>query len=86
MTTLCVREYRRDDVVVARGAKHLTVGNGANDPRQMVFRPRVALNPYATGIKGVYLCSSSTAPGAGVHGMSGMNAARAAMAKELRSA
>ncbi|MFE3229382.1 phytoene desaturase family protein [Nocardia sp. NPDC059228] len=52
---------------------------GANSPRQLVFRPRVAANPYRTGVKGVYLCSASTPPGAGVHGMCGYNAARSAL-------
>jgi phytoene dehydrogenase-like protein len=55
------------------------VVTGANDPRQMVFRPRVALDPYATGIPGVYLCSAATPPGAGAHGMCGYNAARSAL-------
>jgi phytoene dehydrogenase-like protein len=52
---------------------------GANDARQMVFRPRVALDPYATGIPGVFLCSAATPPGAGAHGMCGYNAARSAL-------
>ncbi|MFF0816821.1 phytoene desaturase family protein [Rhodococcus sp. NPDC003318] len=53
---------------------------GANDPWQLVFRPRVALDPYATGIPGVYLCSAATPPGAGAHGLCGYNAARSALA------
>jgi phytoene dehydrogenase-like protein len=52
---------------------------GANTPRQLVFRPRAALNPYATGIPGVYLCSAATPPGAGAHGMCGYLAARSAL-------
>ena len=52
---------------------------GANDPRQMLFRPRMALNPYATGVDGVYLCSAATPPGAGAHGMCGYNAATSAL-------
>ena len=52
---------------------------GSNDPMQMVFRPRPALDPYATGIPGVYLCSAATPPGAGAHGMCGYNAAKAAL-------
>jgi phytoene dehydrogenase-like protein len=55
------------------------VVTGANDPRQMVFRPRVALDPYTTGIDGVYLCSAATPPGAGAHGMCGYNAANSAL-------
>ena len=55
------------------------VVTGANDPLQLVFRPRPALDPYATGIAGVYLCSAATPPGAGAHGMCGYNAARSAL-------
>jgi phytoene dehydrogenase-like protein len=55
------------------------IAGGANDVRQIVFRPRIALDPYATGVPGMYLCSASTPPGAGVHGMSGHNAARRAL-------
>jgi phytoene dehydrogenase-like protein len=35
---------------------------GANDRLQFIFRPRIAVNPYATGVPGVYLCSQSTPP------------------------
>lgn len=55
------------------------IATGANDPVQMVFRPRVSLDPYATGIPGVYLCSAATPPGAGVHGMAGHHAAQRAL-------
>jgi phytoene dehydrogenase-like protein len=55
------------------------VVTGANDPLQLIFRPRAALDPYATGIPGVYLCSAATPPGAGAHGMCGYNAARSAL-------
>ncbi|UVE96705.1 NAD(P)/FAD-dependent oxidoreductase [Dietzia sp. B32] len=52
---------------------------GANDPRQLVFRPRVALDPYSTGVPGIYICSAAAPPGAGAHGMVGWNAARSAL-------
>lgn len=55
------------------------VVTGANSPRQLIFRPRPALNPYSLGIEGVYLCSAATPPGAGAHGMCGYNAARSAL-------
>ena len=55
------------------------VVTGSNDPRQLVFRPRAALDPYTTGIPGVYLCSAATPPGAGAHGMCGYNAANSAL-------
>ena len=51
------------------------IAAGANTPKQILFRPRVALNPYATGIPGVFICSAATPPGAGAHGMCGHNAA-----------
>jgi phytoene dehydrogenase-like protein len=52
---------------------------GANSPWQVLIRPRLALDPYATGIPGVFICSAATPPGAGVHGMNGHNAARSAL-------
>jgi phytoene dehydrogenase-like protein len=52
---------------------------GSNDARQLVFRPRLAVDPYTTGIPGVYLCSAATPPGAGAHGMCGYNAATSAL-------
>ncbi|MGV9347965.1 hypothetical protein ACWDSD_24740 [Streptomyces spiralis] len=54
---------------------------GANDPWQLVFRPRLALDPYATGVPGVYLCSAATPPGADALGMCGYNAAQHALAR-----
>jgi len=55
------------------------IAGGANTPRQLLARPRLALDPYATGIPGVYLCSASTPPGGGVHGMAGFHAAGSAL-------
>lgn len=52
---------------------------GANTPVQTVIRPRLALDPYATGIPGMFICSAATPPGAGVHGMNGYNAARSVL-------
>jgi phytoene dehydrogenase-like protein len=67
----------------ARNANYIggDIITGANTPWQIVMRPRTALNPYATGIPGVYMCSAATPPGAGAHGMNGYNAARVALAK-----
>jgi phytoene dehydrogenase-like protein len=59
------------------------INGGIQDIRQLVFRPWPALDPYRVGA-GLYLCSSSTPPGGGVHGMSGMLAAQSAMRHELR--
>jgi phytoene dehydrogenase-like protein len=55
------------------------IATGANDLRQLVARPRMALDPYGTGAPGLYLCSAATPPGAGVHGMCGHHAARHAL-------
>jgi phytoene dehydrogenase-like protein len=52
---------------------------GANTPVQVLIRPRLALDPYSTGAKGLYICSAATPPGAGAHGMNGYNAARSAL-------
>lgn len=52
---------------------------GANTPWQTLVRPRLARDPYATGIPGVYICSAATPPGGGVHGMGGFNAARSVL-------
>jgi phytoene dehydrogenase-like protein len=54
---------------------------GANTPSQILFRPRLALDPYALGIDGVYLASASTPPGAGVHGMAGAHVATRILAR-----
>ncbi len=55
------------------------INSGAADLRQFVRRPTLGLDPWRTAAKDVYLCSSSTPPGGGVHGMSGWNAARSAL-------
>jgi phytoene dehydrogenase-like protein len=52
---------------------------GANTPFQLLIRPRLAADPYSTGIPGVFICSAATPPGGGVHGMGGYNAARSAL-------
>ncbi len=52
---------------------------GANTPWQTLIRPRLALDPYATGIPGVFICSAATPPGAGAHGMCGYNAAQSVL-------
>ena len=60
------------------------VSAGANNALQIALRPRISVNPYATGPPGVFICSAATPPGAGVHGMGGHNAALSAL-KELGS-
>ncbi len=61
------------------------IAGGIADLRQLFTRPLVSLRPWATGAPGLYLCSASTPPGAGVHGMCGLHAARLALRRELRS-
>lgn len=56
------------------------INGGVQDLRQLFTRPTARLVPYSTPIKGLYLCSSSTPPGGGVHGMGGYFAAQAALA------
>ncbi len=55
------------------------INGGVQDARQMFARPMLRWDPYSTPIKGVYLCSASTPPGGGVHGMCGFHAARSAL-------
>ncbi len=57
------------------------IATGANSARQLAFRPRMARDPYYTGIPGVYICSAATPPGAGVHGMCGFQAATRALGR-----
>jgi len=49
---------------------------GANTPVQTLIRPRLARDPYSTGVPGLFICSAATPPGGGVHGMGGYNAAQ----------
>jgi phytoene dehydrogenase-like protein len=55
------------------------IGAGAGTLRQTFLRPTPRWNPYRTPLRGVYLCSASTPPGGGVHGMCGAWAARTAL-------
>ncbi len=60
------------------------INGGLLDLRQTFIRPALRLTPYSTPAKGLYLCSSSTPPGGGVHGLCGYFAASAALASALR--
>jgi phytoene dehydrogenase-like protein len=55
------------------------INGGVADLWQIFTRPVLSLNPYATPARGLFLCSSSTPPGGGVHGLCGYFAARAAL-------
>ena len=56
-----------------------SIDGGVTDIRQFLFRP--TWRHYATSARGIYICSASTPPGGGVHGMCGYHAARAALAR-----
>ena len=55
------------------------INGGISDLRQLFFRPAPKLDPYATPVDNLFLCSSSTPPGGGVHGMCGYWAARSVL-------
>ncbi len=55
------------------------INGGVQDIWQLFTRPVARWVPYSTPLKGVYICSSSTPPGGGVHGMCGYQAARAVL-------
>jgi phytoene dehydrogenase-like protein len=78
---IVARQSRSPAELAARNANFVggDILTGANTPLQTLARPRPALDPYATGIDGVYICSAATPPGAGAHGMCGYNAARLAL-------
>jgi phytoene dehydrogenase-like protein len=60
------------------------IAGGVSDWRQMAARPTLSLTPWATPDPSIFLCSSSTPPGGGVHGMCGRNAAQVVLSR-LRS-
>lgn len=55
------------------------INGGVQDIFQFLTRPTARIDPYSTPLKGLYLCSSSTPPGGGVHGMCGYHAAQAVL-------
>lgn len=57
------------------------INGGAIDLGQLFTRPVLRLSPYKTSAKGIYVCSSSTPPGGGVHGMCGYHAAKKALSQ-----
>lgn len=60
------------------------VNGGAQDLGQVLARPLAVPVPYRTPVPGLYLCSSATPPGGGVHGMCGFHAARAVLSDRFR--
>jgi phytoene dehydrogenase-like protein len=58
------------------------INGGVQDLRQLFTRPTLRISPYSTPVKVLFICSSSTPPGGGVHGMCGHYAAKAALARQ----
>jgi phytoene dehydrogenase-like protein len=80
------RHTMNTEDVHARNANYVggDINGGAADIRQLFTRPVISPHPWVTPVPGLYLCSSSTPPGGGVHGMCGWHAAGAALRRELR--
>jgi phytoene dehydrogenase-like protein len=57
------------------------INGGAGDLRQLIARPNWGLHPWRTPVDGVWICSASTPPGGGVHGMGGLHAANDLLAR-----
>jgi phytoene dehydrogenase-like protein len=55
------------------------INGGVQNWQQLFTRPVPRFNPYTTPLKNVFICSSSTPPGGGVHGMCGYHAAQAVL-------
>ncbi|WP_329125225.1 phytoene desaturase family protein [Streptomyces sp. NBC_01465] len=73
--------------LAARNANYVggDIACGAASGLQLLLRSKLSLSPYTTSHPAVFLCSSATPPGPGVHGMSGHNAAKAVW-RRLRQA
>ena len=56
----------------------MDIAGGHNGVGQLLARPALRVDPYATSDPAIFLCSASTPPGGGVHGMGGYHAARSA--------
>jgi phytoene dehydrogenase-like protein len=83
---LILARSTKSPALLERDNSNLVGGNvtgGANTLRQLLLRPTRRL--YATPVKGLFLCSASTPPGGGVHGMCGYHAAMRALASTSSS-
>jgi phytoene dehydrogenase-like protein len=82
---ILARSVMSPERIEQRNANYIggDINGGVQDLRQMFARPTFRRVPYSTPAKGIYICSSSTPPGGGVHGMCGYHAARAALQRDL---
>lgn len=79
---LVLARHTKNTVELERSNGNLIGGDiagGANHLRQLLFRPVIALDPYRMAADDLYICSASTPPGGGVHGMCGYHAAWSAL-------
>jgi len=60
------------------------INGGLQDLRQLFTRPVIKFDPYSAPTEGIYICSSSTPPGGGVHGMCGHFAAKSALRRSFK--
>lgn len=79
--TVLARSARNTQAIHAYNPNYIggDINGGVQDIRQLWSRPLLRWPPYSTPIPGVFLCSASTPPGGGVHGMCGFHAARSAL-------
>ncbi|MGI0091874.1 MAG: phytoene desaturase family protein [Nitrososphaerales archaeon] len=83
-TILAVHSFKPDELE-QYNANYVggDINGGVQNIWQTISRPTLSICPYRTPLKGIYLCSSSTPPGGGVHGMCGYYAAKASISKEF---
>jgi phytoene dehydrogenase-like protein len=81
--TILARAVRTPAAIEAHNPNMIggDIGGGSNGFGQFLFRPMARWNPYATSNAKIFLCSSSTPPGGGVHGMCGYHAAVTALSR-----
>lgn len=79
--TILMRHVMNTEDLEAHNANYTggDIGGGANNLSQLFTRPALRRSPYNSSAKGIYLCSASTPPGGGVHGMCGFHAAKRAL-------
>ena len=82
-----IARHKSNAVDLEKSNRNLAGGDingGAANLLQLIARPILSPSPYRSPLPGIYLCSASTPPGGGVHGMCGYQAARTALRDTLR--